>query len=123
MIDYSEIIKDIQAFMLSPERIPFVKQSAKEAKATVDKLIESMRIKAMTKYIVKNCPARKPMITVDGKHGGKTMFDVCSEGKYTPCQDRTDCPIKQVVDKCWVNRYEGGTDTDILEILDVEEVV
>lgn len=52
----------------------------------------------MTKYIVKNCPAIKPMITVDGKHGGKTMFDVCSEGKYTPCQDRTDCPIKQVVE-------------------------
>lgn len=52
----------------------------------------------MTKYIVKNCPAIKPMITVDGKHGGKTMFDVCSEGKYTPCQDRTDCPIKQVAE-------------------------
>lgn len=28
----------------------------------------------MTKYIVKNCPAIKPMITVDGKHGGKTML-------------------------------------------------
>lgn len=54
----------------------------------------------MTKYIVKNCPAIKPMITVDGKHGGKTMFDVCSEGKYTPCQDRADCPIKQVVEMC-----------------------
>lgn len=54
----------------------------------------------MSKYIVKNCPAIKPMITVDGKHGGKTMFDVCSEGKYTPCQDRTDCPIKQVVNEC-----------------------
>lgn len=45
MIDYSEIIKDIKAFMLSPERIPFVKQSAKEAKIAADKLIESMRYK------------------------------------------------------------------------------
>lgn len=60
----------------------------------------------MTKYIVKNCPAIKPMITVDGKHGGKTMFDVCSEGKYTPCQDRTDCPIKQVIKKEWFEKIK-----------------
>lgn len=45
MIDYLEIIKDIKNFMHSPERIPFVKQSAKEAKENADKLIESMRYK------------------------------------------------------------------------------
>ena len=46
MIDYLEIIKDIKSFMLSPERIPFVKQSAKEAKENADKLIESMRYRS-----------------------------------------------------------------------------
>ena len=66
----------------------------------------------MTKYIVKNCPARKPMITVDGKHGGKTMFGVCGEGKYTPCQDRTDCPIKQVVEKCKAEYEAAGRQLD-----------
>lgn len=74
----------------------------------------------MTKYIVKNCPAIKPMITVDGKHGGKTMFDVCGEGKYTPCQDRTDCPLKLVVDKCKAEceaaeRQLGGISEEVLQ--------
>lgn len=45
MNDYLEIIKDIKNFMLSPERIPFVKQSAKEAKSAAEKLVESMRYK------------------------------------------------------------------------------
>ena len=82
------------------------------------------------KYIVKNCPARKPMITVDGKHGGKTMFDVCSEGKYTPCKDRTDCPIKQVVEMCkdvldhaeWCNCTHYPSLIKIFQTLDVQEV-
>lgn len=84
----------------------------------------------MTNYIVKNCPARKPMITVDGKHGGKTMFDVCSEGKYTPCQDRTDCPIKQVVEIVERDNESRGrlalppreVNDKILQTLQVEEV-
>lgn len=45
MIDYLEIIKDIQVFMLSPARIPFVKKSAMEAKEAAEKLVESMRYK------------------------------------------------------------------------------
>ena len=64
----------------------------------------------MTKYIVKNCPCYEL-----GKCNNEHIGD-----KY--CQDCTECTIKQVVKICWVNRYEGGTDTDILEILDVEEV-
>ena len=80
----------------------------------------------MTKYIVKNCPAIKPMITVDGKHGGKTMFDVCSEGKYTPCQDRTDCLIKKIVDECKKYSYifseRGILASLILQILQVKDV-
>lgn len=78
----------------------------------------------MSKYIVKNCPAIKPMITVDGKHGGKTMFDVCSEGKYTPCQDRTDCPIKQVVELCmnYPEKPVNSLSNRILQTLQVEEV-
>ena len=78
----------------------------------------------MTKYIVKNCPAIKPMITVDGKHGGKTMFDICSEGKYTPCQDRTDRPIKQVVELCmnYPEKPDNSLSNKILQTLQVEEV-
>lgn len=78
----------------------------------------------MTKYIVKNCPAIKPMITVDGKHGGKTMFDVCSEGKYTPCQDRADCPIKQVVELCmnYPEKPDNSLSNRILQTLQVGEV-
>lgn len=84
----------------------------------------------MTKYIVKNCPAIKPIITVDGKHGGKTMFDVCSEGKYTPCQDRADCPIKQVVELVEAEnklhrkrrRLIPMLNEEILQTLQVEEV-
>lgn len=78
------------------------------------------------KYIVKNCPARKPMITVDGKHGGKTMFDVCSEGKHTPCKDRTDCTIKQVVEMCkkysCILSERGILASLILHNMQVEEV-
>ena len=78
----------------------------------------------MTKYIVKNCPAIKPMITVDGKHGGKTMFDVCSEGKYVLCKDRTECPIKQVVEICKekLNKIYDPLSKQILQTLQVEEV-
>ena len=84
----------------------------------------------MIKYIVKNCPARKPMITVDGKHGSKTMFDVCTEGKYIPCQDRTDCPIKQVVwfvkmDNAVCNHVKGRipvVNNKVLQILQIEEM-
>lgn len=78
----------------------------------------------MTKYIVKNCPAIKPMITVDGKHGGKTMFDVCSEGKYIPCKDRTDCPTKQVVELCmsYPEKPESSLSNRILQTLQVKEV-
>ena len=89
-----------------------------------------LEFKKKIKYIVKNCPAIKPMITVDGKHGGKTMFDVCSEGKYIPCKDRTDCPIKQVVEL--VKQYNEAYETiqlptptlnkQILQTLQVEEV-
>lgn len=45
MIDYSEIIEDIKAFIVSPERIPFVKKTAMEAKEAAEKLVESMRYK------------------------------------------------------------------------------
>lgn len=78
----------------------------------------------MNKYIVKNCPAIKPMITVDGKYGGKTMFDVCSEGKYTPCQDSTDCPIKQVVEICknTLHKAYDPLAKEILKTMQVEEI-
>ena len=52
----------------------------------------------MTKYIVKNCPALRKMVTINSKKGHETLFDSCSEGKHCLCKDRTDCPIKQVVE-------------------------
>ena len=52
----------------------------------------------MTKYIVKNCPALLKMVTINSKKGHETLFDSCSEGKHCLCKDRTDCPIKQVVE-------------------------
>ena len=64
----------------------------------------------MSKYIVKNCPAY-----------GITTPISCALTSDDPCEF-TDCRIKQVVNKCLPNRYEGGTDTDILEILQVQEV-
>lgn len=45
----------------------------------------------MTKYIVKNCPSYDKSLM--------GCRDV-SNKLINPCQDRTDCPIKQVVDKC-----------------------
>lgn len=52
----------------------------------------------MTKYIVKNCPSLRKMVTINSKKGHETLFDSCSEGKHCLCKDRTDCPIKQVIE-------------------------
>ena len=64
----------------------------------------------MAKYIVKKCPSY---------HWGGCYYD---GAKFGRCSKNDNCPIKQVVNKCLPNRYEGGTDTDILEILQVQEV-
>lgn len=64
----------------------------------------------MTKYIVKNCTSY---------HWGRYYYD---GAKFECCSKNADCPIKQVVEKCLPNRYKVGTDTDILEILQVQEV-
>ena len=68
----------------------------------------------MSKYIVKNCPVLKT-------YANPKTVDWCKENA-TYCQCVTDCRIKQVVNKCLPNLYEGGTDTDILEILQVQEM-
>lgn len=52
------------------------------------------------KYIVKNCPALRKMITISSAKRHETLFDSCSEGKHSLCADRTDCPIKQIVNEC-----------------------
>lgn len=48
----------------------------------------------MTKHIVKNCPAYiiNGQCAMNGEHD--------SPFEPVPCKDRTDCPIKQVVDEC-----------------------
>lgn len=78
----------------------------------------------MTKYIVKNCPAYiiNGQCAMNGEHD--------SPFEPVPCQDRTDCPIKQVV---WlVKQYNEAYETiqrpiptlnkQILQTLQVEEV-
>ena len=62
----------------------------------------------MTKYIVKNCPALLKMVTINSKKGHETLFDSCSEGKHCLCKDRTDCPIKQVVEMCKHNLCDSS---------------
>ena len=64
----------------------------------------------MAKYIVKNYTSY---------HWGGCYYD---GAKFEYCSKNDDCPIKQVVEKCLPNRYKVGTDTDILEILQVQEV-
>lgn len=77
------------------------------------------------KYIVKNCPALRKMVTINSSKGHETLFDSCSEGKHSLCTDRTDCPIRQVVEVCL--RYYPvslirALQDEILRILQVEEV-
>ena len=72
------------------------------------------------KYIVKNCPALRKMITISSAKRHETLFDSCSEGKHSLCADRTDCPIKQIIEL-----VKGGNPfltEKVLEILQVEEV-
>ena len=78
----------------------------------------------MTKCIVKNCPALLKMVTINSKKGHETLFDSCSEGKHCLCKDRTDCPIKQVVEICKekLNKIYDPLSKQILQTLQVEEV-
>lgn len=84
----------------------------------------------MTKYIVKNCPSLRKMVTNNSKKGHETLFDSCSEGKHCLCKDRTDCSIKQVVEIVkWDNERRRHlllppreVNNEILQTLQVEEV-
>lgn len=53
----------------------------------------------MSKYIIKNCPAR--LVFED--------INYCQDFKYIgvnkPCQDCTDCLLKQIVEKCKNSTY------------------
>ena len=72
------------------------------------------------KYIIKNCPALREMVTIDSSKGHETLFNSCSEGKPRDCKDYTDCPIKQVIEL--VKRGNPFLTEKVLEILQVEEV-
>jgi hypothetical protein len=78
------------------------------------------------KYIVKNCPALRKMIAISSAKRHETLFDSCSEGKHSLCADRTDCPIKLIVNECKKYSYifseRGILASLILQILQVEEV-
>ena len=72
------------------------------------------------KYIVKNCPALRKMITISSAKRHETLFDSCSEGKHSLCEDRADCPIKQIIEL--VKDGNPFLTEKVLEILQVEEV-
>lgn len=76
----------------------------------------------MTKYIVKNCPALRKMVTINSSKGHETLFDVCSDSKHCLCKDRTDCPIKQVVELCmnYPEKPDNSLSNRILQTLQVE---
>ena len=89
----------------------------------------------MIKYIVKNCPALRKMVTINSSKGHETFFDVCSS-KHCLCKDRTDCPLKQVVkiyaQECPIKEIMNADDNEmfeagrlakrVLQTLQVEEV-
>ncbi len=71
----------------------------------------------MTKYIVDNCPMIKNLDIV--KH---SCLDKLSLQIH--CKNTTDCPIKQVVDKCkkTLDKIYDPLAKEILQTLQVEEV-
>ena len=75
------------------------------------------------KYIVKNCPA---LIDSYSYLYGKEVKNECARVTgMCLCKDRTDCPIKQIVEKCLPQSHIPEVDDlkeEILQILQVEEV-
>lgn len=69
----------------------------------------------MTKYIVKNCPCLE-------EHT-QNCWDSHIPNEIS-CKDRTDCPIKQVVELCinYPEKPESSLSNRILQTLQVEEV-
>ena len=67
----------------------------------------------MSKYIVKNCPAR-----CNG------MFKDCIGTSHNECENCTDCLIKQVIEKCNAKQDLYSTKRfaeEILQLFDIEE--
>lgn len=77
----------------------------------------------MSKYIIRNCPAyiHKPLYTHDKLCllGNKVKPNY--KGLYVYCKDCTDCVMKQIVEKC-KKEIKAELETEILKLLDVEEV-
>lgn len=69
----------------------------------------------MTKYIVKNCPCLE-------EHT-QNCWDSHIPNEIS-CKDRTDCPIKQVVELCmnYPEKPDNSLSNKILQTLQVEEV-
>ena len=84
----------------------------------------------MNKYIVKNCPASSgEKVAICQPLNGRTPisedfhYNFCHQFKK-PCQDCTDCLLKQIIKRC-KSISDLGQKTlakDILELLQVEEV-
>lgn len=75
----------------------------------------------MTKYIVKNCPSLDDVLDVNTSN---TVYKNHCLNKDCACKDRTDCPIKQVVELCmnYPEKPESSLSNRILQTLQVEEV-
>lgn len=66
----------------------------------------------MSKYIIKNCPARY--------RGYRSDCECCS--KIDPCEEVTDCLLKQIVEKMKDHPFcDCSCGGDILELLEIQE--
>lgn len=90
----------------------------------------------MSKYIIKNCPAYNEKGCL---YSAAIFPDESMQNHYitfaVPCQDCTDCVMKQIVERCkkvregtadiCTNPYEYATYCEargVLQLLDIEEV-
>lgn len=72
----------------------------------------------MTKYIVKNCPAGQIVTSaVDSNLAG-----VYCKMTHAPCQDCTDCLIKQIILKCKEDWEDPTVDKFQEEVLALIEI-
>lgn len=81
----------------------------------------------MSKYIIKNCPACRQYQV--GVYTCDDLYD-CDLQR---CQDRTDCVLKQIVEKCKNTQFLSTKNrqdlyavqvfaNDLLQLLDIQEI-
>lgn len=87
----------------------------------------------MSKYIIKNCPAVYKKFRINENNELYIDEYRCNHNLLIPCQDCTDCVMKQIVELCKENLNSLETYVDvrsfectmlqnILKLLDIQEV-